>query len=396
MQKITNKYSFASEDRPRWEKTPDGFLRCKARVLASRIMPYARHELEGVPDDFMGDHVNMYVAPDSMACPDAIRSLEGCQITIGDHQWLTPDTVNGFSKGSVAGTPVVDGPYLICDLLVTNEDAIKAIETGELPEISAGYTAEAIYEPGEIDGQTFDARQTSLRFNHIAVIPRGHGRAGEDIRIINKKKGQKDMSETKDPVIAPVRVMLKNTGRYVNTDEEGAKAIADEGKEQEKSLEKTMNELEGKNGELETLQAEIDELKGGLAAYKEKLDELLSEEAVEEKAFEMIAEQEDAEEIIQNADMEEDEDKKKEFMNSIKRLHGAKLHKAVLGKVGIKIENMSDAEIKGAFKAHVQICKITNKKPVVSGTKIMNAVSHTDGSRPALARTPHEMLGFKK
>jgi hypothetical protein len=157
-----------------------------------------------------------------------------------------------------------------------------------------------------------------------------------------------------------------------------------------------MNELEGKNGELETLQAEIDELKGALAAYKEKLDELLSEEAVEEKAFEMIAEQEDAEEIIQNSDMEEDEDKKKEFMNSIKRLHGAKLHKAVLGKVGIKIENMSDAEIKGAFKAHVQICKITNKKPVVSGTKIMNAVSHTDGSRTVQARTPHEMLGFKK
>ena len=40
---------------PKWEKTEDGFLRCKARVLAERIMEYGRDEIGEVPEEVQGN-----------------------------------------------------------------------------------------------------------------------------------------------------------------------------------------------------------------------------------------------------------------------------------------------------------------------------------------------------
>ena len=191
------KIAFANKaERPRWEKTPDGFLRCRARVLAERIMPYDRFELEDPPP---GQGLfNMLVTRDEMASPAALRSLEGIPIVAGDHTWLTPELVKAHAVGSVAGTPKLDGDYLTCDLLVTDPETIRAIEADELPEISAAYLAETIFEPGVFNNAVYDALQTQLRFNHIALIAEGRGRAGRDVRILNVKGGNNKMSKSKE------------------------------------------------------------------------------------------------------------------------------------------------------------------------------------------------------
>ncbi|BBO75856.1 hypothetical protein DSCW_32730 [Desulfosarcina widdelii] len=184
------KIAFANKaERPHWEKTPDGFLRCRARVLAERIMPYDRSELDDPPP---GQGLfNMLVTKNEMASSAALRSLEGIPIVAGDHTWLTPELVKNYSVGSVAGTPKLDGDYLVCDLLVTDPETIRAIEAEELPEISAAYMAETIFEPGVFNNATYDALQTELRFNHVALIAEGRGRAGRDVRILNTKGAMK-------------------------------------------------------------------------------------------------------------------------------------------------------------------------------------------------------------
>lgn len=188
-----------------------------------------------------------------------------------------------------------------------------------------------------------------------------------------------------------VRVRLRNTKRIVNTDEEGAAAIEEEGKaaeakEQEltegsvKSMENAMQELNEKNESLASLQSEIEELKGELSVYKQKLDELLSDEVVEKAAAEMNEEQAEAEEIIENCSLKNEkgeemgDEEKEKFKNSLKSLHGHKLHEKVLSSVGVKVSNMSAEAVKGAFKAQRQIIANTKGTKKVAGQKMLNTL----------------------
>lgn len=402
MSSFTNAYTSASFKPSQYEKTEDGFLRVRARVLAERVMDYAAKELVALPEELKGQNViPMLVNRESMGSGDAFRTLEGAQVVAPEHVWVEPSN-SAVSKGNTAGAACLDGPYLCIDMVITDPETIRMIEAGEIGEISAGYHAESVFENGDFDGIPYSARQTQLRFNHIAVIPYGEGRAGSDVRIINHKKseGGKIMPEF-------VRVKLRN-GKYVNTDEEGAKAIEEDSSatdselgESSKSIETSMKQLEDKNGELADVQSEVEELKGELSVYKEKLEELLSDEAVEAAANEMVAEQGEAEEILENSLIKDGEgnelpqDEKEKVKNSCKGLRGDRLYRHVLGAVGVKVENMSAEGCKGAFKAHSQIIKNGAFKKV-SGVRLMGGMKPAEtpaGSQKV--RNSREKLGLK-
>ena len=394
-------------ERGTWEETDDGFLRCRTRVLRCCIMPYALSELkesDDPPPEGTPDPVMMLVAMDSMTDPDSLRSLEGVPVVTWDHNWVMPENAQLVSKGGTAGAPMVVGPFLEIDVLATEPQAIQDIKEKKIGEISAAYYAKTIYESGEYDGQHYDAKQTKIRYNHIAVIPEGMGRAGQEVRILNKKleKGEESiMADDKK-----VRVKLRN-GKFINTDEEGAAVVAEDTSAAEedkgtdgKKLAKLMADYDELKTAKEKTDAELEELKGELSVYKEKLDQLLSEETIEAAATEMIGEQDEAGEILENSKIfdekgkeVEEEDKKEEIKNSLKSLHGTKLHAAVLSKIGVKIENMSADALKGAFKAQNQIIKSMGGKRFVAGTKLTNSTIGKDG---AVQRTPKERLGFKK
>ena len=298
----------------------------------------------------------------------------------------------------------MDGPYLVCDLLVTDPTTIADIEAEKLQDISAAYIADTIFEAGNFDGVPFDARQTQLRYNHLALLAPGHGRAGTDVRIINQKKKEIDMAEEK--VLR--RVKLANTGRIVNVDEDAAAAIEAEGaaveEQQEgsgKKLEQLMKELDEAKATADEANATCEELKGELSVYKEKLDQLLSTEAVEHAAMEMVAEKAEAEEIIENGKVcnekgEDDPKEKEKVMNSLKGLRGSRLHAAVLTAVGVKVENMSPEALRGAFKAQHQICNSMKGRRTVAGTKLMNQGRDVVVNNQPVQRTEREKLGFPK
>ena len=381
-----------------WEQTDEGFLRCPVRVLRSCVMPYALSELEDAPPG-SPDPIMMLVDMDSMTSPDSLRSLEGVPIVTWGHSWATLEAAKLVSKGNVAGSPRVNGPYLETDILATDAQAVQDIIDRKIGEVSAAYTAKAVFEPGVLDGVPYDARQTNIRYNHIAIIPEGEGRAGVEVRILNKsKEGEGDM--------ATVKVKLKN-GRYLNTDDEGAAAVESDIQESTAKEEGGSKELSTLMAECETLKsqyaevsAQLEEARGELSVYKAKIDELLSEETIEGAANAMNEEQGEANAIIENSPIfdekgdEEKDDKKMEFKNSIKTLHGSKLHKAVLTKIGVKCENMSSEALRGAFHAQNQILSSISGKRAVAGAKIMNGAFKGMVEVPQkVSRTAHQRLG---
>lgn len=145
---------------------------------------------------------------------------------------------------------------------------------------------------------------------------------------------------------------------------------------------------------MEALQAEIEELKGELSVYKEKLDELLKEENIEHAAEGMMEETGEAEDIVENA-IPDDDEKKQEFKNSLRKIHGTKLHNAVLTAIGVKTEGMSPEAMKGAFKAQHQITNTIGKKKTVAGAAMIQNAAQDTGSG-MVQRSGHERLGFGK
>jgi hypothetical protein len=378
-----------------YEETPEGFLRVKARVLAERVMPYARTEISDIPPELDGvNPIMMLVTTEDMGAAESIRTLEGASVVAPDHQWIEADSL-ASKKGNTVGTPSIDGPYLNTDLLITDPNTVTKIKNKEIGEISGAYIATPVFEGGEHDGIKYHARQTGLRWNHVAIIPFGSGRAGLDVRIINQKPAYREEKMA-------VRVKLRNTNRYINVeDEETAKAVEseqdageakvgeakEEGASEEKessgsSLEALMKETTELKVSQSDLQAKLDEALGELAVYKEEIDKLMSDESMESEVEAQAKDSGEADEIIENMCMSFDPKKAAEVRGSflrigntsIHKLRGTALHEAVLNAVGMKTENMAPAELKGAFKARLHMANTSPKPAVktVAGAKLFN------------------------
>lgn len=114
-------------------------------------------------------------SPDVVFHPDTIRSFQGAPVVI-EHPEEDVDPSN-WKKLTVGvlldvrqGTGLQDN-LLVADLLITDADAIKAIEDGDLHELSAGYDA------GYVDDGDGRGRQVSIKGNHLALLS-GAGRCG--------------------------------------------------------------------------------------------------------------------------------------------------------------------------------------------------------------------------
>ena len=161
-----------------------------------------------------------------------------------------------------------------------------------------------------------------------------------------------------------------------------------------------MAEHESLKKEFEAMKKELEESKGELAVIKKELEKLLSDETVEKKAGEMNEEQGDADEIIENCELKNeagetmDEKKKEEFKNSIRKLHGPKLHSAIVKATGMKIENMSPDAVRGAFNAIRNIAAQGSGGVKVAGAKMMIQNRSGDGNQQGSRGSALKILGF--
>ena len=172
-----------------FKRTPQGFLRVDARLTKVGIFKY--------------DNGREYRSEEEVFCVDSLASLKGAPVTDlhpsekGHSGLLNPTNTLNHIIG-ITESVERDGAYLKGSLLIFHEDAIKAIESGARKEISLGYKCRLEPTPGSINGESYDAVQRDIIVNHVAIGPRGWGRAGSDcsIRTDSQAKGKIKMSET--------------------------------------------------------------------------------------------------------------------------------------------------------------------------------------------------------
>lgn len=241
----------------------DGYLVVDARIArAGNVQRYLGSEV-GRPDLAT---VDVYRPAEEVFSADAMASFAHRPVT-DDHpkEAVTKDNWKALARGQTDGDIRRDGDFLRVPLMVADGEAIKKIEDGKR-ELSAGYTCELKWEKGTApSGQTFDAIQTNIRANHVAIVQRG--RAGKDCRI-----GDADHWGSAPVILDKETKMNLRTvlvdGLSVETTDQGAQAIDKLQKDNAKlaqqladSAAASKKEMEEKDKELAKKDAALDDAK---------------------------------------------------------------------------------------------------------------------------------------
>lgn len=154
-------------------KTPEGYLICTDAILSrTGKQEYKRCELFGDTCEDPDKIVNVERTDDEVFSDKAMASFENKAVCIEhpdhdvnaeNHNELAVGFVRDIHKGEDNGKSVMMGT-----LVITDKDAVEAVESGEYKELSCGYDC-------DIDDDD-NPQQRNIRGNHVALCK--HGRAG--------------------------------------------------------------------------------------------------------------------------------------------------------------------------------------------------------------------------
>jgi len=360
----------------------DGIMTIKACILKEGVFPYLQ-------DEFLENGVKEPVGvliPASEFTQNALKSGEGDEVIVGDHDWRTSENArkDGKTVGNISGKLYTEGGKIFCELHINDKETVDKILSKELVEISAGYLADFEQEDGIYEGEPYAYRQKNIVFNHVLLLPVGEGRCGADVRVINRKLGETKMAKT-------LRVKIGNIDKSVEFENENDAAKAEELVEEVKKtsaadVENALEEVKTLREEIDTKNAELDEKTKLIEEFKSKLEEALSPEVQEELAEE-LAEQKVAENEVIETEFEDEE--KDEVKNECKSLNRKArilyLAEKVLNKKGFDSSSMSEDRKIGAFQAialeaHKKVENSKkNEKKYVPGSKALNAKAPETG-----------------
>ena len=154
-------------------KMANGYLRCDGRLTRVGVFPYrqtngtVRRELR---------------LPQEVFDAESLSSFGLVPLT-NNHpsEMLDKYNTRKHQVGSVI-SPRADDEFVAASVLVTDAEAIDAIEKGKR-ELSCGYNCDLEFKagvtqgvPGVADGLKYDAIQKNIRGNHVAIVSKG--RAG--------------------------------------------------------------------------------------------------------------------------------------------------------------------------------------------------------------------------
>lgn len=246
--------------------TGDGYLVCDARIARTGIQIYAGREV-GKPEM---DKVRVYRPAEEVFHQDALASFAHKPVTI-DHpsEAVSASNWKKYAVGLTGDIIAKDGGFVRVPMTLMDGAAIDTVKAGKR-ELSCGYTCDLKWEAGKTaDGEEYDAIQTNIRGNHLAIV--GAGRAGSGCRIGDDNNGKPTMQKI---TLDGITVEVSDTAAQVI-----AKVQQQLHDANSKILQMTADHatvLKAKDTELGAKDAEIEKLKGQVVTG-DKLDALIAE-----------------------------------------------------------------------------------------------------------------------
>lgn len=258
------------------EYTENGYLKVPGRVaLAGNVQQYTADEL-GLKDRPPNSIVSVYRPPESVFDTASLATYEHADVTV-EHPTEMVDAVTyrRDSVGHALGPGRQEGNAVVVDLIIKDQAAIKAIESGKA-ELSAGYLAEYIKRPGTApDGTEYEFVQDGITINHIAICDKA--RAGHLARLFDHQPAQEAVMTHKVTLDSGVKIEVADEATQIliqNTIDGLRKRVAD--------AEKTKDEAEAEKAKAEAKADALDE-------ENEELKKQASEDSIKERMAEVIA-----------------------------------------------------------------------------------------------------------
>ena len=231
-------------------KTDEGFIKDAPIIGRTGILEYRNVD---------GTIRREYRPPEEAFNADSLASIRGKPITLGHHGWVSSANYREAKPvGTVISDGRQDGSNIRADVVIYSLDT-------EDRELSCGYQTELEETPGVTeDGQHYDAIQRNIRYNHLAIVPRG--RAG-NARLNMDGEQILDME-----VKSMSKIKLDNGIEYdVPAEVEVAmKAMTEKADEQKKEFDALSAKYDSATAEIEKLKADAEKAE---ADFKAKFDE---------------------------------------------------------------------------------------------------------------------------
>lgn len=208
--------------------TRDGYLVADAKIARTGIQLYTGKEVD--PENKQGWRdkalVRVYRSEAEVFSTDAMASFAHKPIT-DDHPAEAVSSKNwkAHSVGMTGNEIARDGAFIRVPMVVMDAASIQNWKDGKR-ELSCGYESQIVFDAGTTpEGEAYDAIQTNIRGNHLAIV--GRGRAGSECRIGDQ--GAPDAGQNTAPLNHGDRRMTLKTitvdGLPVETTDAGIAAI---------------------------------------------------------------------------------------------------------------------------------------------------------------------------
>lgn len=167
---------------PHKMKTPEGYLICTDAILSrTGKQTYRRSELWGDACDNADEEVEVDRKAEEVFNDKTLASFENkpiCiehpdeDVNVNNHNQLSVGFVRDIKRGKVDGQDVMLGT-----LVITDADAVEAIERGDYTELSCGYNCDIVDED--------NPQQRNIRGNHVALCERGRAGIARIVDSVN-------------------------------------------------------------------------------------------------------------------------------------------------------------------------------------------------------------------
>lgn len=229
----------------RAQKTEEGFIRDVPVIGRTGILRYKNAD---------GTDRYEYRPPEEAFDADSLNSIMGKPVTVGHIAMVNSGNVDNVKPiGSVLSAGRQDGDTIRADVMIYNLPTAAR-------ELSCGYCCDYDPTPGEINGQHYDGIQRRIRYNHLAVVPRG--RAGiarlnmdGDQEIENEK-----LDEGDDKVAEKLAKVRLDNGLEYDAAPEVAVAFEHLRKDAAEKIKQLQDDVATAKKGRDTLQAKFDTL----------------------------------------------------------------------------------------------------------------------------------------
>lgn len=281
------------------ELTDEGYLTGRAIATNVGVFPY-------IMDD--GRVQYELRAPEEVFHPDSVKTLEKVIVT-NNHPTVLVTAENSKELGvGFTGDVRQDQYHLAPSITITDKDAVQDVNDGKRG-LSCGYTADTIMESGNWMGISYDAKQVNIRYNHLAIVPKGRAGDAAKLKLDSMDSiGVLKIDEKPKKESAKMPKIKLDNGVEYEVDSAVYTAYNDQAKELgtvKADSEKALNSV---NTELSTVKAKNDQLEEENTKLKTDMEELKQNQVDSTKVDEMVKERMDLLKSAEKAGVEIKED----------------------------------------------------------------------------------------